>query len=354
MSTQPIRIGIVGAGANTRGRHIPGFRAIEGVELTGVVNRSAESTAKAAREFEIPKTYPNWQALIEEPDLDAVMVGTWPNLHCEISCAALEAGKHVLTEARMARSLAEARQMLRISQSQPNLVAQIVPSPFGLVQHEYLHEAIADGFLGEFRELVVIGATDGFWDSGQPLHWRQEREISGLNVLALGILHEAAIRFAPEPTRLFAQTQLFEPERAASPYSGDTRATIPDSVQIVTELDGGGRGLYHLGGVHLFGPGHQIHMYGSKGTIRLELGPQERLLMGRAGEAEMHEPDIPAEQRGGWRVEAEFIGAIRGEEPVRFTDFATGVKYMEFTSAVHKSAAEGLPVDLPLPDDASP
>ena len=42
----------------------------------------------------------------------------------------------------------------------------------------------------------------------------------------------------------------------------------------------------------------------------------------------------PPEKRGGWRVEAEFIGAIRGEETVRLTDFASGVRYMEFTEAV--------------------
>ena len=58
--------------------------------------------------------------------------------------------------------------------------------------------------------------------------------------------------------------------------------------------------------------------------------------------------EIPANKRGGWRVEAEFIGAIRGEEPVRFTDFETGVKYMEFTEAVHQSAQSARPVELPL------
>ena len=62
---QTIRIGIVGAGGNTRKRHVPGFRAIEGVEIVGVVNRSPESTASAAEEFGIPKTYPSWQALID-------------------------------------------------------------------------------------------------------------------------------------------------------------------------------------------------------------------------------------------------------------------------------------------------
>jgi hypothetical protein len=47
-------------------------------------------------------------------------------------------------------------------------------------------------------------------------------------------------------------------------------------------------------------------------------------------------------------VEAEFVAAVRGEGKIQFTDFATGVQYMEFTEAVARSAALNLPVDLPL------
>lgn len=346
MSDAPIRIGIVGLGGNTRSRHVPGFRAIDGVEIVGVVNRSPESSQRAADEFQIPRTFSDWRELVECDDVDAVMIGTWPNMHCEVTCAALEAGKHVLCEARMARDAAEARKMLQTSQRFPELVAQIVPSPFGLVQHDYVRGLIDDGFLGELRELVVIGANDLFWDATQELHWRQDASISGNNILAMGILHEAALRWAPPPVRVFAQTALFEPTRPAASPDGSTEATVPDSVQIVTELEGGGRGLYHLSGVELFGPGLQLHLYGSRGTIKLEIAPKERLLIGRAGDAELREAEIPAEQRGGWRVEAEFIGAIRGEETVQFTDFESGVRYMEFTDAVHRSAESGMPVEV--------
>ncbi len=99
MGLEQIRIGIVGAGANTKLRHIPGFRAIEGVEIAGVVNRTAESSALVAKEQGISKTYGDWRELVQDDEIDAVMIGTWPNLHCEITCAALKAGKHVLTEA---------------------------------------------------------------------------------------------------------------------------------------------------------------------------------------------------------------------------------------------------------------
>jgi predicted dehydrogenase len=53
----PMRIGIVGAGNNTRVRHIPGLKAIPGVEIVSVCNRSRESSQRAADAFHIPKVY---------------------------------------------------------------------------------------------------------------------------------------------------------------------------------------------------------------------------------------------------------------------------------------------------------
>ena len=57
---------------------------------------------------------------------------------------------------------------------------------------------------------------------------------------------------------------------------------------------------------------------------------------------------LPAAKTYGWRVEEEFIGAIRGQEQVRRTSFADAVNYMEFTEAVHISNREGRRVYLPL------
>lgn len=339
-----IRIGIVGAGANTRLRHIPGFRAIPGVELTGVVNSSAESTARAAAEFAIPKTYDHWQQLVSDPDIDAVMVGTWPNLHAEITCAALANGKHVLTEARMARNLDEAMAMHAASLAAPDRIAQIVPSPFGLREHDFVVQQIENGLLGDVRELAVLGANDQFYDANKPLHWRQDRDVSGNNLLAMGILHEAAMRWAPATTRVFAQTTTFHSTLPG--VDGPVAVTVPDSAQVVTQLANGGNGLYHLSGCALFGPGLQIHLYGSEGTIRLQIAPDPGLWIGAAGDEQLRLAKIPQELAGGWRVEAEFIGAIRGEEPVRFTTFDDGLAYMRFTEAVTQSGQSGQPVEL--------
>src|SRR3954470_12612371 len=111
MTAHPLRVGLVGAGGNTRTRHVPGLRAVAGVEMVAVCNRRPESSAAAAREFGIPRTFDRWQDLVADPGVDAVVVGTWPYLHCPVTLAALAAGKHVLTEARMAMNAAKAHRM---------------------------------------------------------------------------------------------------------------------------------------------------------------------------------------------------------------------------------------------------
>ena len=97
-----------------------------------VVNRSPESSAAAAAALEIPNVAASWQELVSSPDIDAVCIGTWPYTHAEMTIAALNAGKHVLCEARMAMNAAQAKEMIAASAAHPELVAQIVPSPMTL------------------------------------------------------------------------------------------------------------------------------------------------------------------------------------------------------------------------------
>ena len=56
-----VRVGVVGAGANTTTKHIPLLQAINGVEIVGVANRSESSSSAVAKCFSIPKTYGHWE-----------------------------------------------------------------------------------------------------------------------------------------------------------------------------------------------------------------------------------------------------------------------------------------------------
>ncbi|HVA49088.1 MAG TPA: Gfo/Idh/MocA family oxidoreductase [Pirellulales bacterium] len=343
-----LRVGIIGLGGNSRLRHVPGLRACADVEVTAVCNRRPDSTSAAAAEFGIAKTYEHWQDLVADPEIDAVVIGTWPYLHCPITLAALEAGKHVLTEARMAMNAAEAHQMLAASRNHPELVCQVVPSPFGLRAHRVVLDLLRSGFIGELRELLVFAAGEQLADAETPIGWRQVRELSGLNMLTLGIVHETVMRWAPQPVRVLAQVRAYVGERLDPATGLWRRVGTPDSVQVLAALSGGAHAVYHISGVARFGMGTQVHLYGSEGVLRYELSPQDRLLGARRGETGLREIEVPADQAMAWDVEAEFIGAIRRQRQVELCDFATGVQYMEFTEAVARSAASGVAVTLPL------
>ncbi len=352
MASQILRIGLIGAGANTRSRHIPGLKAIEDVEITAVCNRRPGSTAAVAREFGIRNTFDHWQDLVADPDLDAVVIGTWPYLHCPITLAALEAGKHVLTEARLCLNAAEAHQMLAASRKHSKLVTQVVPSPYGLKGHDVMAELLAGNYLGELREVDVYARSNALADPAAPLSWRQDVALSGFNMLTLGIVHETLLRWAPPPVRVLAQVHAFIPTRI-DPESGVRRPVgTPDSVQILAILENGARAVYRLSGVTPFGQGMGIWLYGTHGVLHYDL-IHDRIegthQPGKPGLGQaLEEIPIPLSKTRSWRVEADFVDAIRRQSPIQFTDFAMGVAYMEFTEAVARSAQRGQAVELPL------
>jgi predicted dehydrogenase len=351
-----LRVGLIGAGANTRLRHIPGLRALPGVEIVAVCNRRPDSSRAVAQEYGIPSTYDRWQDLVADAGLDAVVIGTWPYLHCPITLAALDAGKHVLTEARLSRDAAEAHRMLATAHRHPELVAQVVPSPYGLKGDDVMRGLLRGGFLGELREVHVFSRTGALADPATPLSWRQDGELSGYNMLTLGIVHETLLRWAPPPVRVLAQTHAFTPERL-DPESGSRRAVgTPDSVQVLAELAGGARASYHFSGVTPYGQGAGIHLYGTAGVLCYDLGSDRirgasRTKGASPGPAEsLPEVPIPPDQARDWQVESDFVASIRQRAPVRYTSFETGVSYMEFTEAVARSARAGVAVALPLAD----
>lgn len=254
----------------------------------------------------------------------------------------------------MSMNAAEAHRMLAASRRYPHLVTQVVPSPFGLAGHQVMTELIGSGFLGELREAHVRGLNAALADPAAPLSWRQDLGLSGFNMLALGILHETFQRWAPPPVRVLAQVHAFIPTRI-DPESG-VRLPVgtPDSVQVLAVLENGARVVYQLSGVTPFGQETSITLYGTEGVLHYDLLTDRirgtsRLRGGTPGSRdEMAEIAIPPDKAGAWRVEAEFVDAIREGRRILLTDFATGVRYMEFTEAVARSAESGEAVDLPL------
>lgn len=344
MTDQRVRIGIVGAGANTVRTHIPNLQQLDGVEIVLVCNRSRASSQRVADEWSIPRVADDWMSLVNDPDIDAVVIGTWPNMHHPVTIAALQAGKHVLCEARMAMNAVEAREMHDAARMRPQLVAQVVPAPISLAVDPTVTRLISEGYLGRVLSVEVEARSGAVADPTAALHWRQDVDRSGLNVMSLGIWYETAMRWVGEASEVMAMGTVTVPWRADG--TGRTRAVrVPDHIDVIARMACGAQALFHVSEVTGPPPVNRIAVRGTDGILAFEGGS---LLGARADESTLHSIPIPEGEVGGWRVEEEFVNAIRGLEPVRLTEFATGVKYMEFTEAVSRSMAQHRAVPLPL------
>ncbi len=353
MTSGEIRIGIVGAGQITRARHFPGFKALPGVRIMAVCNRHRESSRKVASEFDIPKVHGSWEDLVSDPNVDAVVIGAWPYLHCPVTLAALHAGKHVLTQARMAMNAREAQRMLDSSLESPRLTAMIVPSPYGLAGDAFMRSLIESGYLGQLREVHVHSISDQLADPKTPMSWRQNTRYSGFNMLTLGIVYETVLRWVAPVTRVTAYASKVNRVRFDPEQGKNAKVGTADSVQVLTTQSDGSHGTYRFSGIVWNDNSMGIALYGSEGTLIYDLLRNE-ILGGKRGAAGLEPLPIPDAQRGAWRVEADFIAAIRGERPVTHTDFATGVRYMQFTEAVARSSRHQMPVTLPLREFSNP
>ena len=343
-----LRVGIIGAGANTRHRHIPGLRMFDDIDITSVCNRSLESSERAAAELEIPRSCNHWREITDDPEIDAVLIGTWPYLHCPVTIAALEHGKHVLCEARMAMNSTEARAMHEASKKRPDLVAMVVPSPFTLHVDTTIRRLISQGYFGSLITIDARVLASDFPSSAEPLHWRVDRRFSGNNILSIGIWYEALMRWAGEARTVYARGKTIIRSRNDSAEGVQRFVTIPDYVDIVADMYCGAQLHMQVSSVARNSSGTEIWLYGTDGVLLYRNG---EILGMQRGESVLGSVAVLPDEASVWRVEEEFVEAVRGREQVRLTTFEDGVKYMEFTDAVSKSIATGREVYLPLDAD---
>lgn len=341
----PIRVGIIGAGENVRDVMIPAFRRIPECQLVAVANTSLASSRRVATEFNIPKPYPHWKALLDDRDVDAVCIGTWPYMHHTLTLAALEQGKHVLCQARMANTAQEAREMLAASLRHPDLVCQLVPTSTSYRTDNILRKMIADGYVGNVLSVEIQRVGRDFADMNGPLDWRHNHEFSGLNILNIGSTYESVMRWLGRGNRIMAMAQVHVPYRRG-PNGARASVALPDHVDVLFELANGAQVHMRFSETTGLSNGSQTWIHGTDGTLYVDA--RQAVSGGKRGDKELHEIPNPVEGQAVSRVEAEFINAIRGLEPVTMNTFEIGVHYMEWTEAVHRSAKSGQTVYLPL------
>lgn len=336
MTMEKVRVGIIGAGQNTRKTHIPNLQAIPGVEILQVANRTMDSGKKAAAQFGIPKVAARWQDVATSKDIDAVVIGTWPYLHCEASCLALESGKHVLCEARMAMNLAEAETMYKVSRKHPGLVAQLVPSPFTLRVDKTVADYLRQGKLGKPSYFHFDHQSRPLAPPGQKniLHWRRNKKYSGVNTMVLGIAYESILRWLGPAEWVNAVGHVFN-DTAVNPETGqEEKIEIPDYLAVQMKLKNGMLGTFLISETALNAEPPFLEIFGDQGTLHYPFAVAGDLYFQSRADKEKKVVAISPRDEGRWRVEEEFINAVRGKEQVKYTTFEIGVEYMKFTEAV--------------------
>ena len=110
------RWGVLGTADIARGQTIPGMQLAENCELYAIAGRRMEKAEQYKNEFGFRKAYEGYDALLRDPEVEAVYIPLPNDLHAEWSIKALQAGKHVLCEKPLAPTEAEAERMFRAAE----------------------------------------------------------------------------------------------------------------------------------------------------------------------------------------------------------------------------------------------
>lgn len=332
MSNEPkVRVGIIGAGGIVKQRHLPGLLAIPGVEIAAVSNSTTASTeafcqehAPDARRFE------HWQELADDAGVDVVWIGATPYLHAEATIFSLQCGKHVFCQARMAAELHEAERMWEAALSFPDRVTAICPAPQGLKGGEVVKKLLADGAIGTPHQMMLHSFSAAWLDASAPAHWRQRVEISGVQILTLGIFVEVMQRWLGDITEVTARGSIVFPQR------GDCVVETPDLVNVLCRFRNGVEGAMLFSGVAANAPTDRVQIFGSEGSLSYDFVTDE-ILLGRRGEAPTT-VTVPPDMMRGWTVERDFIAAVRDPAAPRpKPDFTEGIRYMRVVNGVWDS-----------------
>ena len=168
----PIKIGVAGLGRSGWNIHAKALHQLPEFEVVAAMDFDAERRKEAETEMGA-RTYDNYDALIADADVEAVVVATPNFLHCEHIIGALDAGKHAICEKPFGTTSDEADAMIEAAKRNDKLVV-----PFQNRRYEAhfqkVQEILDSGVLGEIHLIrLCVHSFSRRWD------WQTLREFSG-------------------------------------------------------------------------------------------------------------------------------------------------------------------------------
>jgi predicted dehydrogenase len=310
---------------------LPALRACRWVELAAIASRDLARARAVAAELGIARAHGSYEALLADPEVDAVYNPLPNHLHVPWTIKALEAGKHVLCEKPIAMTAAEAETLLAAARRHPRLK---VMEAFMYRLHPQWQRAVAlvqGGGVGEPR---VVQSLFSYFNA-DPGNIRNQAEAGGGALMDIGCYSISLARL------VFGA----EPRRALGLIDRDPRfATDRITAGL---LDFGGRSSSFTVSTQLQ-PYQRVHVLGTEGRIEIEIpfnAPPDRAcrIWHQRGERS-DEIALPACDQ--YTIEGDaFSQAILDDAPVP-TPLDDAVANMRVIDAVFASARTGAWVDL--------
>ena len=249
---KPVVWGVLSTARIGLNKVIPAMKRSAAVELRAIASRSLPVAQAAAHRLGIPHSYGSYEALIADPQIEAIYNPLPNHLHVPLTIAAARAGKHVLCEKPIALSADEARQL-------QDVAARVQIAEAFMVRHHpqwgRLRELVRGGRVGTPRS---VQATFSFFNDN-PADIRNQPEIGGGALYDIGCYAILAARFIFEA----------EPLRAVALMDRDPALRIDRSTSGLLDF-GAGRQLAFTVSTQCCSH-QQVTVLGTRGCIELEI-----------------------------------------------------------------------------------
>lgn len=308
-----VGVGVVGCGFVGRGAHVPAFNAIENAQLAAIADPDDGRREKATKKYQIDSSYPDYQELVHDPAVQAVVVAVPTPLHVPVAMAAIEAGKHVLCEMPLAYRLDEADAMIDAAREKgvilmPGLTFRFTPN---FVQAKAMigQDSFGQPSAALYRESIPASDLAHQWPPGS---WVWDLDASGGPLFTLSVWSIDLFRwlFDSEVTELSATTSYTRLPQFGGTLGYDAYATL--------RLENGLAGcLQYSGTVASSASGSMLEIVGSSTQVIHAEGNDKLTLYG-------HDPDktqwnLKQPGAGAWghlQQDQHFVDSImRGSQP---------------------------------------
>ena len=268
-----IKVGIIGCGKIAQVRHIPEYAANPNAEVYGFYDINQERAEALAAKYG-GKAYASYEALLADPQIEAVSVCAANHAHAEISIAALKAGKHVLCEKPMAVTLEECEAMVAAAKESGKYL-MIGQNQRLAKAHAKAKELIAQGAIGKvltFRTIFGHGGPETWSiDPGSNV-WFFDKTKAAMGAMAdLGIHKTDMIQYVLGSKIVKTQAVLTTLDKRDATGS---LIGVDDNAICIYQMENGAIGTMTASWTYYAAEDNTTVIYGTKGELRLYDDPK--------------------------------------------------------------------------------